>query len=217
MVIGTGSIYDMNSLNIKKDCKLTVISGISIDSYVENQSKIIDAEKIVVIGSGPIGVEVLGALVGKYPDKKFATISLHDKYLHRACPAAHEFIIKHFEKLNVDIHLNTKVKEIGKTIKTSKNDIEADLVVACIGFQPNSKLIKIPGVLDEQGYVKVNKFLQVEGYENIFAIGDVSNINEEKLAQNSEKHAGIVLQNISKVITGEKLIEYITASRPMVR
>eukprot|EP01080_Neovahlkampfia_damariscottae_P008561 gene8561-383_t len=216
LVIATGSYYDLASLNIQKDCKPTVVSGLSIDNFVDHESKFIDAEKILVVGSGPIGVEILGALVAKYPDKKFATISLHDKYLNRACPDAHEYIMKHFQKLNVDVHLNTKVTEIGKTIKTSKNEIQADVVVACIGFQPNSKLIKIPEIIDERGYIKVNKNMQVEGFENIFAIGDVVNVVEEKLAQNAEKHAQIVLQNIPKVITGEKLVDYILAPRSML-
>jgi apoptosis-inducing factor 2 len=159
---------------------------------------------------------VLGALVSKFPEKKFVTISAHDKYLNRACPASHDYVYKHFNNLNVKIYLGEPVVEIGKKIKTTKNEIEADLVIACIGFQPNTSIIKIPNALDKNGFVKVNKSLQIEGYENIFAMGDILDINEEKLAQNADKHAHIVLENISKVITGEKLSEYFTGTRPML-
>lgn len=39
---------------------------------------------------------------------------------------------------------------------------------------------------------KVNGFMQLEGYQNIFVAGDITNIAEEKLAERAIAHAKVL-------------------------
>lgn len=50
--------------------------------------------------------------------------------------------------------------------------------------------------LASNGALKVNEFLQVEGYSNIYAIGDCADIKEPKMAYHAGLHANIVVANI---------------------
>ena len=58
--------------------------------------------------------------------------------------------------------------------------------------------------------------MQVNGFENIFAAGDVTNINEEKTAQNAERQGRIVARNICALKNKETLNEYSEKRTPMV-
>ena len=50
-------------------------------------------------------------------------------------------------------------------------------------------------LLDEGGRIKVNSHFQVEGHENVFALGDCCNM-EAKMAYYAAKHGSVVAQNI---------------------
>ena len=222
IVVTTGSHYDLKQLNIKDDDKtIPVVNGISLDSLSKSMKFISDAKKIAVIGTGPVGVEILGSLVHRYPEKEFHVIGCHDKFMARAAPKAHEPILKFYkDKSNINLHMNQKVTGIANDIiTTNKEEIQVDLVIACTGFKPISGPIKmgLPDCVNNEGYVIVNKSCQVEGFDNIFAIGDITCFQEEKLAISAEMHADIAIQNIGKVITGQKLSTYTPSSkRPMV-
>ena len=46
-------------------------------------------------------------------------------------------------------------------------------------MKPNSEVLLqsfLSGVVNDEGCIKVNEFLQVEGNEKVFAVGDISNI-----------------------------------------
>ena len=46
------------------------------------------------------------------------------------------------------------------------------------------------------GALKVNEFFQVKGHENIFAIGDVTAIDEEKMAYTATQHVEYLFQTL---------------------
>lgn len=50
--------------------------------------------------------------------------------------------------------------------------------------------------LASNGALKVNEFLQVEGYSHIYAIGDCADIKEPKMAYHAGLHANIAVANI---------------------
>ena len=88
----------------------------------------------------------------------------------------------------------------GNKVITDKGEIEADVAFSCIGFFPIKEPIE-KGMPDsvEKGYLKVNSKMQVEGFTHMFAAGDITNVKEEKLAQNAENHAHVVVENLKRV------------------
>ena len=58
------------------------------------------------------------------------------------------------------------------------------------------------------GALKVNKHLQVEGYEDVYAMGDCNDVPENKLAFGAEAQADIVAKNISNQYNKQALVEY---------
>lgn len=68
----------------------------------------------------------------------------------------------------------------------------ADLVFRCTGLKVNSVAYqsKLSDKMEKNGSLKVDRFLQVEEIENVFAIGDCNNTPELKLAYTAKLHAG---------------------------
>lgn len=69
--------------------------------------------------------------------------------------------------------------------------------------------------MTESGALKVNEHLQVEGFSNIFAIGDCSNVNEAKTAYNADRHAGVAVGNIANSVSGKQLTAYRTGTHTL--
>lgn len=72
--------------------------------------------------------------------------------------------------------------------------------------------------LTENGALKVNKHLQVEGFDNVYAVGDCANVNEPKLAYHAGLHAGVAATNIINSLSGKALTSYHTGNnhKPMI-
>jgi NADH dehydrogenase FAD-containing subunit len=70
---------------------MPVLNGISLDSLSKHMEDITNAKKIAVIGSGPVGVEILGSLVHRFPEKEFHVVCRHEKFMYRAAPKGFHF------------------------------------------------------------------------------------------------------------------------------
>lgn len=68
------------------------------------------------------------------------------------------------------------------------------------------------GRLAENGALKVNDYLQVDGFSNVFAVGDCADINEPKMAYHAELHATVAVNNISNSLSGKELTSYSTGT-----
>lgn len=66
--------------------------------------------------------------------------------------------------------------------------------------------------LTENGALKVNKHLQVEGFNNVYGVGDCANVNEPKLAYHAGLHAGVAATNIINSLSGKPLTSYHTGT-----
>ena len=54
----------------------------------------------------------------------------------------------------------------------------------------------------------MNKHLQVEGYENVYAVGDCTNLKEPKTAYAAGLHAGVAVNNIAYRLAGKAQAAY---------
>jgi NADH dehydrogenase len=164
---------------------------------------------MVVVGGGPTGVEVSGAIADMrkyvlwkdYPelDKKQIRIFLiegTDRLLlalsNRSSVKAKEFL----ERLGVNVILNTQVKNYdGKSIETSDGKkIRTNLVIWTAGIAG----VRIDGLRDnsygKSNRLLVDRFNSVKGYSNIFALGDIAFMEEPKFPNGHPQVAQVAIQ-----------------------
>jgi len=92
-------------------------------------------------------------------------------------------------------------------ILTQGESLKADLVFVAAGPKSSTAppaVAMLPvGTTDGAGFVKVNKQLQVEGMEGVYAIGDCVNVPETKLAYSGGLQAKVVVNNVIVDATGK--------------
>ncbi|XP_023619369.1 apoptosis-inducing factor 2 isoform X2 [Myotis lucifugus] len=85
------------------------------------------------------------------------------------------------------------------SVQTDKGtEVATNLVIVCNGIKINSFAYHraFDSVLASNGALKVNEYLQVEGYSHIYAIGDCADVKEPKMAYHAGLHANIAVANI---------------------
>lgn len=134
-----------------------------------------DAQNVVVIGAGYIGVELAEAfeVLGKNTTLIDAEDRIMAKYLDKEFTDLAEDA---FEEKGVHVVLNQKVQRFeGNTkvskVVTNKEEFEADLVIVCIGFAPNTKLVKDKLDTLPNGAIIIDEYMRTSK-KDVFAAGD---------------------------------------------
>ena len=207
LVISTGIDYPIFLQN--KQNVFTIKSGIIVREMSEKLKK---AKQILIVGGGIIGTEVAGELATKTSDKKIILVHPHNRLLERNPELASYFAQRVLEKHGVQIIFGEKVREHNKKIfiTDKKRKIEADIAIWCAGIKCNPWFMKSfpESIYTERRALKVNSFLQLDGYSNIFVGGDINSVQEEKTGHNAERQARAISKNIILMNQNESLIPY---------
>jgi NADH:ubiquinone reductase (H+-translocating) len=213
LVLGAGAVYtDFGTPGVKEHSFLlkTLEQANNLRSHVLQQFELASIHpelldegilNFVIVGGGPTGVEMAGALdelfdkvlPGDYPEvdmKKAKVILLEssDEIMTPYTPRTRTYTLETLRGRGVDIQLNSRVSAIddqsvtlkdGRTIPT-KTLIWAAGVRAC-------PLVDVLGLELDKGFrVKVNEDLSVlgkvnaEGKPNVFVAGDMSGAKDSK-------------------------------------
>jgi len=170
---------------------------------------------IVVVGGGATGVEVSGTLAEMkqfvlpkdYPELDFKNMELSlveasGKILGNMSPNASVKAKKYLNKLGVNVRTSTQVKDYdGKFIYLSDGTtIHTKTVVWAAGIKAN-QIYGLDGIYGRGDRIMVDVFNRVEGYTNIFALGDTCLQKEERYPNGHPQVAQVAIQqaiNLSK-------------------
>ncbi|XP_062852200.1 apoptosis-inducing factor 2 isoform X1 [Trichomycterus rosablanca] len=202
----------------------------AIEMYEDIVKKVQAVDSVLVIGGGATGVEMAAEIRTEFPNKKVILIhpreTLADpELLSSVREEAKQILLEKGVELclgqkvsNLD-ELELNVTRKGSVVKTDKNEqFTVDLVFSCMGNKINSSAYKssLGGSLAPNETLKVNKHLQVEGFDNIYAVGDCANVNEPKMAYHAELHANVAATNIINSLSGKPLTTYQTGNVSML-
>lgn len=142
----------------------------------------------VVVGGGPTGVEIAGAIaeITKRtlrkefrkidPDKtKIILVEAQDRILSIYDPSLSEKAKLSLEKLGVEVRLNTKVENIDETgVKLNSDFIKTSNVIWAAGNEIPPLIKSLNTELDKAGRVVVEKDCSVKKHPDVFVIGDAA-------------------------------------------
>lgn len=166
------------------------------------------ARSVLVIGGGPLGVELAGEICTDYPDKVLTLVHNGPRLLPVLAPRLGTAAAKWFTAQGTKVLLNDRVDPTkisgGKAVTKNGVEVAAEVVLLATGIRLNSAFMEpaLADALDGTGAIKVDKHFQVVGHPTLFALGDVTNIKEDKLAFLAVKHAQLVAKNLAAVVKG---------------
>lgn len=181
---------------------------------------------MVVVGGGPTGVEVSGTLAEMkkiilpkdYPELDFNLMKI---YLFEASTEVLEVMSdeasakgkEYLEKLGVIVKNGVRIVDFdGEYAYTSTDEkIRTNNVVWAAGVKANAITGFSSEIFGRGGRVKVNEFNQVEGFQNVFALGDLALMTADaefpnghpQMAQPAIQQGKLLAQNFTKIINDQ--------------
>lgn len=242
LVIASGAVtnyYNMDEVEKNSSCMKTIVDATKIRNKIIRQLEYAlltdDTETMnslmdfVVVGGGPTGVELCGALSelkrNVFP-KDYKELDMREMDIHlveasprllngmseQASKKAFEFLTE----MGVKVHVNTAVKSYDgneANLSTGEKLFSRTLIWAA-GVKGNPINGVNPESISPKGNrVMVNEFNQVKGYQNIFAIGDVAVMEgDEKfpkghpmMAPPAQQQGSLVAKNIKQLIAKKSM------------
>lgn len=175
LVIATGAspiIPPLEGLSLKN---IFTVKSIPDAEIIKNTLQSQGIKKVVIVGGGYIGLEMVEAL--GYWGLDITIVELAPQLVGNIDSEMAEIVEKYLTAKGVKVRKGEKVlgflgKEKVKAVKTNKGQIMADLVILAIGIKPNSELAKEAGIeLGVKGAIKVNSKMETN-ISDIYAAGD---------------------------------------------
>lgn len=188
------------------------------DSAFRFKKEINDAENIVIVGAGFIGLEVaeqlasLGKKVKIIHRSRDILVNLFDEEISKR-------LVKEAEKIGIEFlfghtYKGFKTKDNrAYAVLTDKGEIECDVAVIALGFKPNTSFIKDERLKKIKNGAIITDSTGKTSIEDVYAAGDCATVNHKffgkefhvALATYANKMGRIIGENIAL----DKNIEYI--------
>ena len=214
-----------HSLGMKSVSEALRIRG-EVMRHFEDLCRVDDGStlSITVVGGGPTGVEMAGALaeLKRGPlkrDHESATeririrlIEAGDRLLPSFHPSLSQKTKDDLERLGVTVSLATKVSKVrhDRIDIQGSTAIDSDITIWAAGVTgvPVMKKLSIP---TENGRVKIEPTLQVSNYPYIWAIGDIAGAKDKSgrflpmVAPVAMQQARFVASQIANIVAGREV------------
>lgn len=191
------------------------------DTLSASEAEMQSLLNFVIVGGGPTGVELAGALAEMkknvlpkdYPDKDFSRLTIYlldnsPTLLSPMSPISQQKSREYLEDLGVIIRTNSMVSGFdGKMVTLKSGDtIPARNVIWAAGITGN-RMEGIPAESLVRGNrIKTDRFNKVEGLENIYAIGDIASMETELYPNGHPQLAAVAIQQGQRLARNFKSI-----------
>ena len=182
----------------------------------------------VVVGGGFAGAEVIAELfdlahgvLHYYPDidgkeLRFLLIHSREQILPELSQRLGEYSLNKLRERGIEFMLGTRASEATAhaLILDGGSRIETNTIIWTAGNRANPLIGTIPCELNARGAVSVDRFMQVKGLENVWAIGDCADLKDPQgrsypqTAQHALRQGKLLAENIVAAVTGDRLKEF---------
>jgi NADH dehydrogenase len=161
-------------------------TALRLEQHINQLGQQADSDRrntVVVCGGGFTGIEVatelphrLQAILGEGAKPRVIVVERGNVIGGRYSEALRDVIREASDELGVEWRLGADVAEVDEQgiVLADGERIASSTVIWTVGVQASELTAQLTAERDSQGRLHVNEFLQVPGYEGIFATGDVA-------------------------------------------
>lgn len=188
-------------------------------NYAERNQEMLDAHQalvsansVLVIGGGHVGVEFAGEIASAFPDKEITLAHASNTLLDHSKPKAHRKALEQLTAKGVKVKFNRRFAKDGNVYRCSISNetLQPDIAYVCVGMIPNTEFLQaeLPEVLDAKGLIKVDAYMKLEGFDNLYALGDCATLDNRKHGYLASVQGTKLAEAILKSTQGEKVKPY---------
>lgn len=214
------------ALNIRSYCLQNIEKALLQETKADRYAHL----NFVVVGAGPTGVELSGAiaelrnhiLAKDYPELNKKEMHVYlveglDRVLANLSPQASEKAALYLKELKVKVKLNTQVTGYDGNVITFADGscINTKTVIWSAGVKGQFPEGIDAGIVERGNRVRVDEINRVAGMNDVFAIGDVAAMITEELPRGHPGVAPVAQQqgrtlaaNLLRLINGEPVVPF---------
>ncbi len=225
--------FGLKTLDEALDIRRRVLLSLEVAEQETGAARRRELLTFVVIGGGPTGVEMAGALSElsramvkrdfRYiqPDEiSVVLVEGSPNVLATFAPSMRASAARQLTKLGVEVRTQSRVVAIhsqGLTIQAadgSSRDIPAATVLWAAGVRASELGASLGVPLDRSGRVIVDKHLNVPGYDEVFCIGDMASCTDAQgvlvpgVAPAAAQQGKFVAEQIDRRLQGRAVLEF---------
>ncbi|MFC4585218.1 NAD(P)/FAD-dependent oxidoreductase [Sphaerisporangium corydalis] len=216
IVLATGSAYPFPG---KADA---VDTDAAHARYRASHEALAQAGRVLLLGAGPVGLELAGEIKAVWPDKHVTIADMADDILAGPFkPELRAELRRQLDALGVELLLGSPLREAPPTAPGTAgtftvttgagSEVTADIWYRCYGVTPLTGYLAddLVAALTPASFVEVTPELRVTGHDTIFALGDITTLGPP-MAGHASQQSEVVAANIRALISGEgELAEYV--------
>ena len=218
----------LKSIKDALEIRRRVLLAFEVAEKASNDEERRQALTFVIVGAGPTGVEMAGAISElarftlrsdfRHIDPTSARVILVEaapRVLPPFDPALSESALRQLKELHVEVLLNSAVTRLAEgEVDVNQQVIKARTVIWAAGNKASPLAAMLGGETDRQGRVKVNPDLTIQGRPEIQAIGDMIATSYDggkpvpgvsPAAMQAGRHAA---KNIERQLRGEPALQW---------
>uniref|UniRef100_A0A0E0MCQ0 FAD/NAD(P)-binding domain-containing protein n=1 Tax=Oryza punctata TaxID=4537 RepID=A0A0E0MCQ0_ORYPU len=205
--------YDFLVVATGRECSRPQKREDRLQMFEHDKARIASAESVLIVGGGPIGVELAAEIVMGNPEKRVTIVHGGPRLLMVMGEKASAKALEWLRSKNVTVLLDQTVDLAAgasspndKVFTTSAGEtVTADCHFVCTGRPVASGWLResfLGEHVDGEGKVTVDEHLRVGGLRNVFAIGDITDVAEAKQGYLAQRHAMVVSRNLRLLVKG---------------
>lgn len=224
------SAYPMKSTVEALQIKYKLLKNIEDALYAKSEEELLRLMTIVIVGGGPTGVEMSGAIADMrrfvfpkdYPELDFSKMKIYllegsPKTLAAMSEKSSDNSLAYLNRLGVIVKTGTIVKTYDGNTVTMQNGetIDSSMVIWAAGIKGNVPEGIDSSLIVKGNRIKVDRFNKVLGTDNIYAIGDVAFMETDKYPHGHPQVASVAISqakclanNLNNMKKGVALSEY---------
>ncbi|MEV0583966.1 FAD-dependent oxidoreductase [Nonomuraea sp. NPDC050310] len=210
LVLATGSSYSYPAKPASDSTEA------ALEDLRETHKELAGAERVLILGAGPVGIELAGEIKEVWPHKHVTLVDPAPSLLAAFPEEMRQDLRRQLDEQGIELRLGHGLatpppipagRAGGFTVTTTAGEeIAADIWFQAYGVRTNSDYLA-DGRLTTRtplGQVPVTETLNVAGHDHVYAVGDLTDVPEAKMAGYAMQHAEVVAANILAQLRGER-------------
>ncbi|WP_284745949.1 NAD(P)/FAD-dependent oxidoreductase [Amycolatopsis sp. RTGN1] len=212
LVLATGSGY---SYPAKPNPEANDVAQ-QLDDLRRTHKELSGAGRVLILGAGPVGLELAGEIKDVWPDKAVIIVDRADQLLPGFLPEVRDGLHHQLNERDIELRLGAGLTALppvppGQAARFAVTTDQGEEIVADIWFRAFGVRINTGCLADghltpltDQGMIPVTEHLNVRDHNHVYAVGDVADLPDPKMASYAMEHAAIVVRNIRAQLAGDQ-------------